>query len=458
MNKNITFGVDFMSSVYYFMGQKFGEYIDIDSLREKLQVETGFDTEKLPLGDFYEKFLEKHSNKREVLDRLFFESILYGKLKNVFVDRIKTNTRIDVEVFKRRMGTFIKNLNSEKSVHLDQYMSVEGFYLMDALNITKVGSLYLTGFDFTEDKDKKVEKARFLFVQVVPLKNNTVGYFIAGVEINFSENLILTLIRNITTQIKRDYQEDDEGFEKNWEESLNNYYYLIKKLVLNNLGITTLVEKEEDRNDEESDFYYKKDRRAMYKMCRELDEKVLGEFRQELERKFEESTDSVIESLFKKLFSPTQIVLPKYKTEFKEKLDSLLLSTLINVMADDEDIVDVAKEKKLLGFPTKISFTSDSAEKGSTGTSGKDSPVSGSGMFHSLYTDFKEALELPYWSISWFTDIRHTSSSDISVVPSTIESRVKLFRVTFKNNTYLNKELIYHVVGNINRYRCREDN
>lgn len=77
-------------------------------------------------------------------------------------------------------------------------------------------------------------------------------------------------------------------------------------------------------------------------------------------------------------------------------------------------------------------------------------------MFHSLYTDFNESLELPQWSISWFTDYKQNDVTNTDVVQTTIKSTKNYLMLVFKNRNHLNEGLIKHVVEHINRYRKQE--
>ncbi|MBM7632952.1 hypothetical protein [Geomicrobium sediminis] len=441
-----------MSSAYFFEGQKFLDFSNDTIVRDKLQEALGFSA-NLPLGDYYKKFSDEFPRDKKILDKLFFESIMYSRLKNVYLDRMNT-VNIEVPIFKKRMHSLIYNINGGKRVELEKYMSVDGFYLMDALNITEIGLTFLAGYDYEETADHKVKTARYLFFQVVPMKKEgTTGYLVAGVEFDFKSQVILTSIRNNTNDIKRDYNSGEEGFKKNWEENLENFYLTIKNIILSNLGLKDQVESLEDRDIPSSDFHYKKDRESMYNMFQLLDEQLLSDYRDELNRRLGNSSEEVTNELIKKIDRFNHYNNSKLKDDFKQRLDALLLSTLISVSADDEDIVNLAKSKKMIGFPTRISFKSSSSGQGSTGSSGKDSPISGMEMFHSLYIDFKDALELPMWSISWFADIHHKSSSNNEVVQTSIEVNQRFFRITFKNKNYLNKELIHHVVNSISKFR-----
>lgn len=70
------------------------------------------------------------------------------------------------------------------------------YYLMDMLDIKALGTKFIAGYDYTTNGDK-VKTARFIFVQVVP-RGTRIGYFIAGIDINFENGTCLTMIRNLT--------------------------------------------------------------------------------------------------------------------------------------------------------------------------------------------------------------------------------------------------------------------
>ncbi|MEK5473971.1 hypothetical protein MKX99_21755 [Bacillus sp. FSL R9-9863] len=436
------------NTMYQFLGTKFKEYIHLKRFKDTVQYNLDYTNETDSLEQFYDDFLKNHLSNRKSLDKIFFENILYGQLKNVFSFQLAANPSLDAQNFQISMQKLIETLNKNKvSQTVYEQMSDEGFYLMESLNITKIGSKFLAGFDFTKTPDNKIETARFLIVQVVPLKDrSTPGYFIGGVDVNYTENTCLIMIKNITSKINKKYEDTSETHDEPID-TLTNFLNYIKDLLFPKLGITYI-------NDT------KKDRQAMFNMCKELDTSLLHDLRDEVDRRVKIEQDGTIPielaktTILTNLF-PKSITLSQTELlNFSNRLDALVLATYINKMVEDDELVSLAKLKGLVGFPTKISFKSDTSAKGATGTSGKECPIASSVMFHSLYTDLQSALELPQWSVSWFNDHGHADITDTEVVPTTIISTNTYLQITFRNTSkFLNKELIYHVIKTINRYR-----
>ncbi|MBE7141779.1 hypothetical protein [Bacillus paranthracis] len=431
-------------TMYKFLGHKFIEYMDFELFKKTVEEQLNYKNDTDDIEQYYKVFLDTQLPRRKELDKIFFENILYGQLKNIFTFKLNSNPCLDADTFQESMKHFIAQMNKGKvAPRVYEQMSSEGFYLMESLNIGNIGSKFLAGFDFTRTLDNKVATARFLVVQVVPLKNReTGGYFIGGVEINYTEQTLLFMIRNISNNINKDYTTQHEDSD-DWNESLTTYYHYLTDLFKPKLGITYLPQDAQG------------DRKAMFKMCKALDGALLEEIRNDVSRKIGFSNKGVRTLLFEKLFPKTISFSEEELGKFDERLDSLLLATFINKMLSEEELVDIAKEKQLLGYPTKIAFKTDTATKGSAGSAGKESPIASSIMFHSLYTDLQDALELPQWSISWFNDYNHIFPNDTSVIQTTIVSHNKYLQIIFKNRKHLNKELIYHVVRNINRYRSQ---
>ncbi|MCB5895968.1 MULTISPECIES: hypothetical protein [Bacillus cereus group] len=429
-------------TMYNFLGHKFTEYIDFGLFKKTAEEQLNYTNDTEDIEQYYKGFLDSRLSRRKELDKILFENILYGQLKNVFTFKLSSNPSLDADIFQESMKQFIKQMNEGKvSPEVYAQMSSESFYLMESLNIGNIGSKFLAGFDFTRTADNKVDTARFLVVQVVPLKNRqTGGYFIGGVEINYTEQTLLFMIRNISNNISKDYTaQNDES--NDWNENLMGYYHYLVDLFTPKLGLGYLPHDAQN------------DRKVMFQMCKDLDEALLSEVRDEVNRRIGLSNTEVRTLLFKKLFPKTTTFSEEELKEFEERLDSLLLATFINKTLYEEELVDIAKEKQLVGYPTKIAFKSDTATKGSAGSSGKESPIASSAMFHNLYTDLQDASELPQWSISWFNDYHHLDSNDTSVIQTTIVSHNKYLQIIFKNRKHLNKELLHHVIRNINQYR-----
>jgi hypothetical protein len=430
-----------MQSIYIFQGHKFAEYADISLFKDRVQKELGYSNPDADLSDFYKDFLDNHLDQRKKFDKIFFENIFYGQLKNVFLHQLAYNYQFTTNEFEQCAKELIEDFNMNKQfTGLEQIMSPKGFYLMDNISISQLGSTFICGYDY-EERNNIVTNARFLIVHTVPKKNGSDSrYFLCGVELNFDLQVCVIKFRNITSEIPNETEFSEFTDEVEWFKSINDFYYFTKRKIFNCFNL-------------QENFNPEQDRKKMYELCKKLDDILLEEFREELERKTGSSVEDFVGRIFNTIF-PSSIKPPEKEIiQFKKRMEALLLSTYINTLVDDEGLVDIAKEKKLIGFPTKISFVSSNAAKGSTGTASKDSPLSGVGMFHSLYADFEDSLNLPNWSMSWFVDYEHNDPSNIELIPTSIVSTTKYFKIIFLNRKHLTREQLYNVVNYISRIR-----
>ncbi|WP_066391040.1 hypothetical protein [Neobacillus mesonae] len=429
------------NQTYQFLGRYFLEYVDTNSFKNKVNTELNYNPAEFSVEKAYEDITENAISNKLKLDNILFENILYSDLKNVFIENLEFNPNLDATIFRSRMETFIEHVNFGKlSNDLERYMSPDGFLLMESISTSKLGTFFLAGFDFVANEDGKVKSIRMLFANVVPLTSSpNLGYFLAGLDIDLENKVGLVLLKNISNDIDDKVEEEEEA---KWEKSIIKYFNKVRRLVYPILGVRTSIS-------------YKNDRKAMFKMCKELEADLLEESRDEMSRRLGDEGDvSVsVDTLLLKLLPRSVVPNREQRDKLIKRFQALLLGTYINTVTDDDGLIEIAKERGLVGFATNISFRSGNASKGATGTSIKDKPIAGEIMFHSLYTDFSESLELPQWSVSWFADYEQTNSTDIEVIPTTIKSTKNYLLLTFKNRNYLNKGLIKHVVNYILKYR-----
>ena len=430
------------NSMYAFLGHKFVEYVDIPNFKKVIKIQTGFEENQSdePFATYYTRFLTDKYSEREILEKEFFESIFYGRLTNVFINKIR-NPMVDVSVFKKMVKRLIEDINSRNSLidQVKRLMSEDGFYLMDSIDTTETNT-FIAGFDYTLTASNEVGNARFLFVQVVPTQKKgtdlrKMQYLVCALEINYIDQTLVVGLKNIPNIVDDDdSQESDEEIQK----TVMKAYNKLSSLLISHLHIQKYIN-------------YKKDRVSMYEMCRHLDNNMLDELRKEIELKNSDTIKKMVDTAVEELFG--KAIVPQVDKDILNiRIKSLFLATYLDVMTEDEDLINIAKHKKLVGYPTKVSFRTKNSSKGATGTSGANEPVATSVMFHSLYTDFKEALELPNWSLSWFKDFKHTTHSTM-VFQTSVVSTKDNFKVIFKNKNHIGKELYLHVVKELSKYR-----
>lgn len=423
------------NSLYLFNGHCFLEFIDLDKFKSEINSRFKIPEEikNLDLAPFYNFLIEHLPNRQKEIGLIFFENILYSHLKNVFVDKISAHPNLSVEFFKQKVKNLITDINHKEVVpsNYHRLMSENGFYLMDVLNITLPNTTFIAGYDFTENNGL-VTNARFLFVNVVPRSNQGTAYFLAGIEIDFLNNHVLTMVKNVAGIKKA----DDET-----NTTVHQIHQNVIKKVLNNLGISLSMPVVKD------------DRAGMYKFCKQLDDNLLSDIRQEINLRTENAVKDSVKNFNSVLFNGTEKLNDSDKGDLSKKIHSLLLSYYIDYKIKPIDLVRKAKSNKLVGYPTRIKFTSSKSSRSSTQSQNSKHPVSATDMFHSLYFNFEQALGLDNWSISWFTDHIFINDKDIDVIQTTIYSTSKQFRIVFLANRPLNKEIIKYVVGTINSYR-----
>ncbi|GIN98082.1 hypothetical protein J6TS1_39520 [Siminovitchia terrae] len=427
-----------IEKLYVFAGHKFAEYIKMKDFKHRITSELDIVEEELTslsLGELYSKICMEKPALKNSLDIILFESILYSRLANVYIE--KFNADLSVPKFKRNMKKLIRELNFNDNIPsaLRPAMREDGFFLMDSLNITSIKSKFIAGFDY-EAEDEKLIRARVLFVEVVPTGEST-EYFIAGIDIDFNTSTYLIMIKNKQNISKLENEEESEDLDR----TVHSLYDRVKNSIIKKLLFTTQpINVEEDRS-------------GMYNLCKGLDEELLKDIRDEVKSRISSSLPSSVQQLVSDLFPSKNKPKKSDLNELEENIASLLTATYIKTNYKAAELLKRAKEKKLVGYPTKIKFTSNRANKGSTESINSRQPVSASDMFHSLYISFRDALGLEQWSISWFTDYEFKDQSNYDVVQTTIYSRKSYFKVVFIATRALDRELIYHVVRYLNKNR-----
>ena len=424
-----------MEKMYVFAGIKFAEYIDMEIFKERIEKELDIPLDDLiGLGDIHSKINIEKPKLKKKLDEIFFECILYSHLKHVYINTFNTN--IKVSGLKQNMKKIIQKHNYKENIAsaLYQDMSEDGFFLMDKLNISSPNTKFIAGFDYKSYGDNLVS-ARIIFVEVVPVGDRS-EYFIAGVDINFKTNTYMIMIRN-----KQNINKSEDIENAKVDKTTYQLYKRVKDSI-----IAPLLS-----NIEYIDV--KKDRTGMYNLCKELDEQLLKNIRDEVINRTSKTLSASVYQLLNHLFQAGKKPKKRDQHNLKENISSLLIATYIKTNFKGKDLVKKAKEKNLVGYPTKIKFTSNRASRGSTQSSSSKQPVSASDMFHSLYISFRDALGLEQWSISWFTDFEFKDPKNFDVIQTTIYSKSTYFEVVFKPHRALNKEVIYHVVEYLNNHR-----
>lgn len=419
---------------YFYGGSLFEEYVDFNLFQEAV-IKAGFEVnDKKNIEDIYKYIVnEEDWGSKKIVDKIYFESILYSHLKNVYVH---TFNKLSIDLFKQNMDKILGEFKTDSNIHTNfrRYMNKDGFYLMDALNITVPGSTFIGGLDYVENNGE-IQKARLLLAQTVKNEKNKNKYFIAGIEVNFIERTCLILIRNIPN-----IKEPDENT-SDYNRSISKLYNYVKERIIKKLlGNFIVINRDSDRE-------------SMYRICKELDEDLLKDVRQEVTDKAYTTIVESVNNYMKKLYAVNERPGKQDREELVKNIQSLLLSNYINNKFDAKQIVKKAKKLSLIGYTTKLKFKGNNSNTGSTRSSSSKHPVSQSDMFHSLYINFEGAKELEHWGISWFTDTKFSDEKDIDVIQTTVYSTSKYFKIVFLPKKPLNEEIINYVVRQLNKQR-----
>ncbi|QWI73169.1 hypothetical protein ER45_030050 (plasmid) [Bacillus mycoides] len=435
-----------VESKYVFNGHRFVEFVDPLKIKKEANEQLGSKpgiSEQQAFAKYYEKVIRNTSSNRQQLNAIFFENIMYSQLKNIFIDKFAIDANLlEVSTFKKRVKQILESFNNEERIHTDilSLMNENGFYLMDMLQVNTIGTNFIAGYDFTSNNDK-VQTARFLFVQVVP-KGTKLGYFIAGIDINFTNGTCLTMIKNVTGIKEFEETENSDGDEQTEEyaKSIYRLYSTVNKLIIKRLIIKDEIDVISDRE-------------GMYDLCTELESKLLESIRKEVSHTTDEIVNDSIKMMLKKLFPEDNLYIKSDTDLLSKKMHSLLISTYIKRKYKNNDLIKKAKALSQVGYPTRIKFVSNKASRGSAQSGGSKVPVASTDLFHSLYTEFQGALSLELWSISWFLDVKNVKPEDCAVSQTTIYAKQNSFRIVFLQKKSINREFINHVVGTLNRYR-----
>lgn len=423
-------------ALYIFNGHRFVDFIEVEKFKHEIleKWEISEEAQYFDFPKYYEYLHENFPNDFEEVGKIFFENILYSHLKNIFIEKISGHPNLEVGRFKERVKQLITEINIKESIPTDiqRLMSENGFYLMDLLNITVPNTTFIAGFDY-EEENGTVTNARFLFVEVASKKGEGQVYFSAGIEMDFKNKIALTMVKNILG-LQRE--------ESNASTTIHQIHKSAIQKIFNILGVS--LQKPN----------VKSDRIGMFDLCKELDDNLLDDLRRDLNIRTDKTVKSSVKALNKVLFNePDDTLTMTDKGDLGKKISALLLSYYIEYKVTPIDLVRKAKKSNLIGYPTRVNFTSNKSSKSSTQSTNAKYPVSASDMFHSLYFNFEQALGLDNWSLSWFTDYKFNDEKDIDVIQTTIYSTSNQFRVVFLPDRPLNKEIIHYVIETINSYR-----
>ncbi|MDY8025808.1 MULTISPECIES: hypothetical protein [Paenibacillus] len=419
-------------NVYVFGGNKFLDYVNLKDFKAIIEKELEYFEGADNFPDYYTNFISTQSKPNiYIFNKLFFEHLLYGRLTNIYIYKLE-NSFPAAELFLKRVERVIDKFKVNLSIPLQNLVTTKGFYLMDMINVSIDGANFIAGFDYKEENGL-ISEARFLFGRNVYRKKQNGDmrneFLLSGVDINFAEKYCAILTRNTNGVTNLNETEI---------RNLNNINNFLKLNVLQELSVN-------------SDLKPKEDQEGMFKMCQFLLGHLINDMK---EKVFETTSQEVNKSvrIFSRILTENDEKIPQSDLEnIKKKIKFLLLGLFINNNYDEKDMRLKAREHDLIGYPTKISFKNTKMNRSSTGTNTAKKSIASSDVLYSLLTDFENSNKLSKWSMSWFTD--YNNKDDLDVIQTTIESSRTAFKITNVALRHLNKELIQHVIRNVNEYR-----
>jgi len=423
-------------SIYVFNGRKFIEYIDVEMFKELIADKIGYSDSTIGFETYYEQLIAKKSKYKKYINKLLFEHILYGRLTNIYVHKIKSPFKPAKQLLLKRAEKVIDSFKNHLAVSIQEMMTAEDFYLMDLINVTVDGGHFIAGFDYTENNGI-IQTMRFLVGKNIYRKrivNKTEEvrseYLLGGVEINFEEGYFLILNKHTANMFDED--EDDRitspsGF----------HTYMLNKII-QPLNI-------------EPNFDSKKDQEGMSDFCKFLFNKLIDDDRKNINTLTKTDIDLFGRKATDHTKNGKKPANANQIKDFKEKVKALLLGIYIMNNYEEDDMRIKARALDMIGYPTKISYKNAKSNRSSTGTNRATRCIANSDTIYSLLTDFENTKYLEKWSMSWFVD--HNNMTNLDVVQTTIEARKKYFKVTLIASRHFTKEIIHNVIENLNSYR-----
>jgi len=419
------------SSLYQFNGSKVIEHTHYQKFISQLKSDN-VEIEAHSLKELFENLRVMNSPDIHIASKVLFEHVFYGDQKHMYYYSFKDEAPTKVK-YTQVVNEIINELNKAPQISSAYYsfFSSDGFYLLDRLDVNKSGATFILGFDY-EESNNLINRTRFLIAQVAR-KEGRYCYNLCSLEINFEKQLYFIMFHNMNGLEKID--DDLLETENVWDNTINKYMNTVNQKIL-------------DKFIKQPIFDYIEDRKAMFQMCKDLDNVLLDEYRVSLTQMLGEQTSKDVEKWMKKIF-----VNNKYNTDYSDKLKRKIDSQLLSIYLMNNDSIDLIEKSmnlKQVGYTTRIEFSSDLAGSSATKSRNAEKPIAAEDMFHSLYIDFHEALELPKWSMAWFTN---NPNKPKDYVQTTIHTTTTHFKVLFKCRRHLDERMIYHVIDYLHKYR-----
>lgn len=366
------------------------------------------------------KFITHDSFKKEL-----FDNITYSVSSNFYFDKLKkTITDSDIiNAIKLINDKFNKNYVTADEA---PYLKESGYNLMDIIQIRLLNRVVVPVCKY----DDKIFE--LLFVYKYKKTDGSDSYRTCSVKINRETSFVYFFCNSSGGRLKT----EEDSVAQSKIISADTFYYFTKQLFSDTFNFVL-----EPHNT-------KIEKKLMFQFCNSLNKEMLKEFEDELTKKIKVICDKQIQEISTALGS--QITFDKVTQEkIYKKIFSTYLGECMVRLCDEEDLVLIAQDRNLPGFPTLINFISSAASQGKTKTKNKNAPLTFEEVYYSLNTDFSENQELEEWRISWFEIYFFDNAKQTDVSQTTIKITNNYFKVTNLNKTRRTKRMVLFIIGKL---------
>lgn len=370
----------------------------------------------------------RHISENDIIDtekflNMLYENITYSSTSNYFIDNI-------VDIQGVNFNSIISSINlqfNNSYVTEDEkiYLNDKGYNLLNIIQLRKNDEIVVPVCLDDDDSFKALFIYKFTDVK------DTSAYRICSVVINKKTGDICFLCNS------RLSSKASEGDQKIFINSADSFYYQIKAFLAKR-GISFAIRDP------------KNEKKKMFEFCNHLNKVMIDEFENELSRKIEDTCIRQINEITSLV--STQINFDSVsKKKIFNKIFSTYLGECMTKTFDASDLVFIAKERKLPGYPTLINFVSSTTSKGQTKTRDKESPLTFEEVYYSLSTDFSENEELEEWRLSWFDSNFFDNARDEDVSQTSIKITRKFFKIINLNTNRRRKRMVDYIIEEIRR-------
>ncbi|MBC1511539.1 hypothetical protein [Listeria booriae] len=418
-----------LESVYRFRGNKFIRYANITEIKENIcenkklmdSVWIGGIKDLHGLKELYHYIDENASVQEiEIVNSIFFESLMYCEAKHVYIDRFKS-LGINFERLQKLLKQKIMEDKESYPSSIEHLVYEEGFFPMQHMEL-QVEKLFIAGFKIKVDESNTLQGLDLVLAKSVTLDSDKKreGYFIISIEMDFNTHILLTMMKHTN------------DIEKNAGDSLT----LTKAYKEAVQFLEKYINVECEPRDTKTEWG------KLHKFCSDLDTKLLDDVREISNSKIKRDTNMFIQKQIKSLELSDKCSKAELE-KIEEKILAIFAAESIFHDYKANEIVKLAGDKDLMGYLTVCEFDNN-RRKSKTGSVGSLEPLSGTREYHNLMTDFNEANRIKTFAISWFVD-----SSKKDVIQTRISTNSSSFHINCKAHRNLRRREVHLFVDPI---------